>query len=87
MFGARGTNGNEHHIYGGTEIKFKNDLQYRGTTENCQRGSVASDLPETNYKAVLTLEILVFIIRTAMFKIKPRHLHSVQKYLRRHLTL
>jgi hypothetical protein len=32
--------------------------------------SMASDLPETNYKVVLTLEILVVIICNAMFKIK-----------------
>jgi len=71
VFAARGTNLNEHHIPDGTEIQFKNNnLHWPGRAEYWQREIIASDLPETNYKAVLTLEILVVIISAAMFQIR-----------------
>lgn len=66
-----GANLNEHHIPGGTEIQFmNNNLHYPRRAENWQHEIIASDLPETNYKAVLTLEILVVIVSAAMFKIR-----------------
>jgi hypothetical protein len=56
VFAAGEASLNEHHIAGGREIQFKNnDLHYPGRTENWQREIVASDLPETNYKAVLMI--------------------------------
>ena len=71
VFAARGTSLNEHHIPGGTEIQFKNnDLHYPGWAENWQCEITASDLPETNYKAVLTLELIVVIISAVMFEIR-----------------
>lgn len=71
VFTARGASLNEHHINGGTEIQFMyNDLHYPGRAENLQREIIASDLPETNYKAVLILEILVAIISSAVFQIR-----------------
>jgi hypothetical protein len=71
VFAAHGASLNEHHIPSGKEIEFKNnDLHYPGRAYNWQREIVASDLPETNYKTVLTLEISVVIISAAMFKIR-----------------
>jgi hypothetical protein len=88
VFAARGTSLIEHLIPGGTEIKFKNNnLHYSGRAENWQLESTASGLPETNYQAALTLESLVVIICTAMFKTKIYLLHSLQRALRCHRIL
>ena len=62
---------NENHISSGKETEFKNsDLLYSRRAEYQQCERIAPDLPEINYKAVLTLENLMVIICAAMFQIK-----------------